>query len=169
MKTNDLYLEYARVIEMCKGTALEDKPWECVKLGEGTMTKHPNFIFPDVYSFAVSILEDKPLFIKDRLYSRTNFNEYLVMNVDNTFIAFCSHDDHVEKEDIHKELTWQPPAKKRTFKLDGVELPCPLNSDKKVMLNAFSISTSQGSNNFFFDTHEEMEETRKALCELLSK
>ena len=32
MKTEDLYLEYARVIKMCEGT--EVRPWECIR-GKG--------------------------------------------------------------------------------------------------------------------------------------
>ena len=38
MNQKDLYIEYARVIEMCQGTALEDTPWACVK-SEGNSTQ----------------------------------------------------------------------------------------------------------------------------------
>lgn len=71
MKTNDLYTEYARVIEMCKGTALEDKPWKCVKKTSPTFmfySSHPAFNENEQHEFAVAILEDKPVFIGDELY-----------------------------------------------------------------------------------------------------
>ena len=57
MKTEDLYLEYARVIKMCEGTNV--KPWDCVKnsLRPGRYDDHPTFTLPpDSYMFA-----DKPV------------------------------------------------------------------------------------------------------------
>lgn len=57
---NELYLEYARCINMCKGT--EAKPWEFVRLVDisGKFDKHPRFeSSPDCYKFAIFILEGK--------------------------------------------------------------------------------------------------------------
>ena len=45
MKTEDLYLEYARVIKMCEGTSA--KPWDCIKGKNGyyfcNFNTHPEF------------------------------------------------------------------------------------------------------------------------------
>lgn len=43
MNQNDLYIEYARTIEMCKGTALENTPWVCVKCEGGRSGMSPGF------------------------------------------------------------------------------------------------------------------------------
>lgn len=111
MNKNDLYIEYARVIEMCKGTSFEHKPWVCVKLKELRLDNHPRFInHSESYQFAIAILEDKPVFAGDTLYDKENGRKYIASSVT-----------------IFKFLTWQPPKTKRTFVLNGVELPCPVD------------------------------------------
>ena len=74
MNTNDLYLEYPRVIRMCKGTALEDTPWKCVRAkirGALFTCDHPFFNGdPKGYTFAVGVLDNKPVFVGDSIYSK---------------------------------------------------------------------------------------------------
>ena len=109
MQQNDLYIKYARVIEMCKGTALESTPWLCVKYDGEVMFRHPAFdVTPKYYEFAIAILEDKPVFVGDTLYHKETGKKYIVSSIT-----------------VFKFLTWQPPKPKRTFMLNGVELPCP--------------------------------------------
>lgn len=110
MNQNDLYIKYARVIEMCKGTALESTPWLCVKYDGEVMFRHPAFdVTPKYYEFAIAILEDKPVFVGDTLYHKETGKKYIVSSIT-----------------VFKFLTWQPPKPKRTFELRGVELPCPV-------------------------------------------
>lgn len=112
MNQNDLYIKYARVIEMCKGTALENAPWLCIKLyGVGGLTSHPSLTHdPEHYEFAIAILEDRPVFVGDTLYHPCGAK----------WIVVGSTDDLTG-------MTWQPPKPKRTFMLKGVELPCPVD------------------------------------------
>ena len=106
-----IYIEYARVIEMCKGTALEDKPWLCVKFnGTGLFDTHPGFTSdPELYEFAIAILEDKPVFVGDSLYHPSGA-KWIVGDTDDL-----------------TGMSWQPPKPKHTFMLNGVELPRPVD------------------------------------------
>ena len=110
MNQNDLYIEYARGIEMCKGTALESKPWVCVKWDGEVFDEHPAFdAEPELYEFAIAILEDKPVFVGDSLYHPSGA-KWIVGDTDDL-----------------TGMSWQPPKPKRTFELRGVELPCPVD------------------------------------------
>lgn len=114
MDQNDLYIEYARVIGMCKGTAFEDKPWVCVKWDGEVFDEHPAFdAEPELYQFAIAILEDKPVFPGDILYLKSSGLEYVA--------------DKYTTASAVSGMTWQPPKPKRTFMLNGVELPCPVD------------------------------------------
>ena len=129
MNTTNLYLKYAEIIKMCEGTALEDKPWKCVKTLVETFAlahnTHPSFSKPSSqYEFAVAVLEDKPVFIGDVIYHKNLFDKQFIvsysgdaLNGENYGIDLCN---------IPTYASWQPVVPKRTFKLNGVELPCPL-------------------------------------------
>lgn len=53
---NELYTGYAKVIEMCKNTVLEDFPWKGVTAGLNGFSHHPTFMgHPSTYKFATSI------------------------------------------------------------------------------------------------------------------
>lgn len=114
MNQNDLYIEYARVIEMCKGTALEDTPWLGVRFNESEFYDHPRFdTLVENYQFAVAILEDKPVFVGDILYLKASGLEYVA--------------DKYTTASAVSDMTWQPPKPERTFMLNGVDLPCPVD------------------------------------------
>lgn len=77
---NELYLEYARCINMCKGT--EVKPWECVlvKLFGSSLYRRENMHLafdgdPEIYKFAVFLLDGKPVFPGDILYLMRDGNK----------------------------------------------------------------------------------------------
>jgi len=114
MKREDLYLEYARVIKMCEGT--EVKPRDCVKFsGLDIFGDHPAFdCVPNDYEFAVTILEGKPVFIGDTVYHKQLGAEVTISTGDLV-------------DDFEYNFTLQPPKPKRTFMLNGVELPCPVD------------------------------------------
>jgi len=113
--SNELYLEYAKAIEMCKGTRLEECPWQCVKVTGGVrLEEHPFFMNSShLYEFAVAVLEDKPVFIGDTLYSKIDGEE-------------CPVHVHGGRIKLLTDvLTWS--KKKRTFEINGIELPCPVD------------------------------------------
>lgn len=70
MKKSDLFREYARVIDLCEGTKV--KPWECVRIDNGiyhTYKDHPSFnTEPERYTFALAIVDDRPVFKNDYIY-----------------------------------------------------------------------------------------------------
>lgn len=136
MKTlRELNLEYwGRVHDMCKGTNV--KPWECLKYKHvpNGFSGHPDFVKHDIYEdylSAVLILEDKPVFVGDKVYIKNNrypdvnweLFEYWKLGI----------------ATLSKDWTWVPPAKKRTFTLNGVELPCPKPDFQKEKDWAFEV------------------------------
>ena len=127
MNQKDLYIEYARVIEMCKGTALENTPWLCVKFkGTCIFDAHPRFDSdPELYKFAIAILEDRAVFVGDKIYAKTTKEiEYTV--TEKWAVAYGYREyPHCEIDD--KKFSWQLPKPKRMFTLNGVELPCPVD------------------------------------------
>lgn len=103
----DLMREYVRVADMCKGTPLENKPWECVKVSNMTLFKaHPDFNQNSRdYKFALAILEGRPVFVGSKLYYKdTSF-----------LVAYCS-----EKQSF-ADCSWTPPTPKRTFTMEFTE------------------------------------------------
>ena len=92
------------------------KPWECVKINGTVMIHQPDFkCDPNCYTFAITILEGKPVFVGDKLYSKSDGSEFI----------FGQNTDFYD-------ATLTPPPKKRTFILNGVELPCPGETRKFV-------------------------------------
>lgn len=68
MKKVDLYLKYAEVIKMCRGTALEDTPWRMVKQYGEVAFNHPTFDSNiEDYEFAITVIEGRPVFKGDVL------------------------------------------------------------------------------------------------------
>lgn len=110
MNQNDLYIEYARIIKMCKGTALEDTPWLGVRFNGSEFYDHPRFdTLVENYQFAIAILEGRPVFVGDSLYHPSGA-KWIVGDTDDL-----------------TGMSWQPPKPKRMFTLNGVELPCPVD------------------------------------------
>lgn len=119
MNTNDLYLEYARVIEMCKGTELEDTPWACVRWRWKMSVEwfdfpgHPNFsetnpsIFRKDVDFAVAVLEGRPVFVGDTIYGK-----------DSGVMQIIQKDSAIIWKLTSEYYTWTPPTPKRTFTRD---------------------------------------------------
>ncbi|MBY0484581.1 hypothetical protein [Nitrosomonas sp.] len=119
MKKSDLYREWARVLDMCDGTKV--KPEECWGYmglkSDGKL--EPSFNEPPLenYFFAVAILEDKPVFVGDGIYHKSGL--YTVIGI-NTRIMCIS------------DYSWNPP--KKTFLLNGEELPCPISGKARSRL-----------------------------------
>ena len=90
------------------------KPWECVLVNKSKLSKHPDFLYnPENYTFAITILEGKPVFVGDKIYGK-NVGKHMTV-------------DKYDASNITEDCcTWTPPPKKLTFMLNGVELPCPV-------------------------------------------
>jgi len=67
MKRSDLYREWARVLDMCEG--VDVAPNACVRFA-GTELLDPSLFNanPEQYSFALAIVEGRPVFAGDVLY-----------------------------------------------------------------------------------------------------
>ena len=114
MKKSDLYREWARVLDMCEGLNIKQSIiWRCVKVEGMPLNEEPRFIFHSSrYSFAIAILEDKPVFVGDKVYSKFDGME---LRVDPSGFDWAT-------------VSWNPP--KKTFMLNGEELPCPDRSNE---------------------------------------
>ena len=147
MKAEDLYLEYARVIKMCEGTAV--KPWHCIKVdGRDIFEDHPIFdSHPNYYEFAVAILEGKPVFIGDTVYHKQSGIERII-----------SKSDLVD--DFENNFTWQQPKQKRTFMLNDIELPCPIDGVGPYPISVRGIT-------FYFNSAEDRSATYNAIIDTL--
>ena len=123
MKTKtqrELNLEYwGRVHDMCdaynKQHGTNIKTQQCVKHRGNVWNlpiKHP--VFDDKnYDLAVAIIEGKPVFVGDKIYTKRTGQDITVTE------GFLSAID----------CTLTPPKKKRTFDLNGQKLPCPSNNE----------------------------------------
>lgn len=113
----ELYLEYARCINMCKGTDV--KSWECVRYARKMDADieyrwHPRFESDSkCYKFAIFILEGKPVFLNDKVYAKDTGTEYVI-----------KYPDGFNWQNM---TTWTPSRRNHTFMLNGVELSCPVS------------------------------------------
>jgi hypothetical protein len=117
----DLFREYARVIDMCEGT--EVYPAQCVKINGIPCVLTPTFENSENnYSFALAIVEGKPVFDGDELFSDLSSQK------DRHLIAARLSGNRIMMTDggifCLSDLSWNPP-KRKTFMLNGEELPMP--------------------------------------------
>ena len=148
MKKSDLHREWARVMDMCEGTNIN--PWQCVRQPR-TKELHrtdrmPDFSMrPEDYEFAVAILKDKPVFAGDLIYHKIENMPYKV--------RWC--DGLINDND----WAWNPP--KKTFMLNGEELPCP-DGNK----GGYQISLLSGRH--YFSNFHDAQKVANAFDKLLS-
>lgn len=105
------------------------KPWKCVKTPCVMYENHPGFVLKDdnEYTFALTILYDdklkehRPVFVGSELY----YKERLI-----TVDGRMKGEDYLRDGLLNSYetglLSWNPPTPKRTFKLNDLELPCPV-------------------------------------------
>ena len=149
MKKSDLFREWARVIDMCEGTGVE--PIECLRIdGTPCRLKNPRFNDdPECYTFAVSILEGKPLFVGDEVYWKNTGEQFewakrLLINA----------------ERYQEQLTRTPPE--RTITLNGEKLPKP-DSDGRFCLYVVGFSEHR----HYFKNAEDLIKVDDAIYKLL--
>ena len=145
----ELVLEYwGRVYDMCDaynkqhGTSI--KPQQCVKHcgGKWNLKEHPMFD-GHKYDLAVAIIEDTPVFVGYKIYTKRTGQGITVTE------GFLSAIDY----------TLTPPKKKRTFDLNGQQLPCPSKDDNYPLeiLGEF----------YYFESREDRNKVAKAINDLL--
>ena len=110
------------------------KPCECVRSASSKLPyeSHPQFSEESIYyQFAVAILYDeqagvhRPVFPEDRLYNKVCEGIEYIAKEDGLQVVGSSSLIRVWKNGMHRNLTWHKPEPKRTFEINGVELPCP--------------------------------------------
>ena len=155
MKTKtqrELNMEYwGRVHDMCDaynkqhGTSIE--PQQCVKYYGNVWDlpiKHP--VFDDKnYDLAVAIIDDTPVFVGDKIYSKRTGQGITVTE------GFLSAIDY----------TLTPPKKKRTFDLNGKQLPCPSEDYDESVLELLG-------EHYYFESIEDRNEVAREIIKLLN-
>lgn len=112
MTRASLFREYARVIEMCDG--LDVDPNACVR-GGGTSSSFekagtPAFTSNCEYTFALCILENKPVFAGDRLYYGEHSGTATACHDD---MLFTRSDSGVPFGNMTDKFSWNPPVPER--------------------------------------------------------
>ena len=130
-------------------------PWLCVTAFKGDIfDDHPLFnCDPGCYTFALTVLEKRPLFKDDSVYWKEDGKLFIW--------------ERGEISDYSKCLTWTPPTpkvtpKKRTFMLNGKELNSPVNKGKGDYL------TRVAGNEFYFTNYDDRNALDNILYELLT-
>ena len=147
----ELKLEYwGRVHEMCdsynKQHGTNIRPQRCVKYYGNVWDlpiKHP--VFDDKnYDLAVAIIEDTPVFVGGKIYSKRTGQGITLTE------GFLSAIDY----------TLTPPKKKRTFDLNGKKLPCPGEDYDESVLELLG-------EHYYFDSIEDRNEVAREIIKLL--
>ncbi len=150
----DLMREYVRVSDMCdaynKEHGADVKPWRGIKRLDGDIFfDHPKFHEGFTgYTFAMAILEGKPLFCGDIVYSKSSALKMII--VQSTKYHFNT--DY---------WTLKPHEDKRTFTLNGVELPCPVDE-------GFGSLFEFMGDVFFFSDRVDRNKVARAIHDLLT-
>jgi hypothetical protein len=158
MKKSDLHREFARVLDMCDGMSIS--PFDCVKYF-GTRGLPLDFVNdPHHYQFALAIVEGKPVFEGDELYvtdapnRKVKVKEAAICSVSMTDGSFWAPDQ------IKQRLSWNPP--KRTFLLNGEELPLPEGGGCEYFLRSTSLPRDT-----YWKNPEDRDKVEQAIIKLL--
>lgn len=106
---SDLHRAWANVLDMCAGTKVS--PVDCWNHPGKTERTSPTLgAFPEHYDFAIGIVEDKPVFIGDKLWNIPNNFKFTVTGADlwgeNPRIIGGDRCGRVE------DCSWSPPKPK---------------------------------------------------------
>ena len=149
----ELNLEYwGRVYNMCdaynKQHGTNTQPQQCVKHGGYIWDSKVHPVFDGTkYDLAVAIIDDTPVFVGDKIYTKRTGQEITVTE------GFLSAIDY----------TLTPPKKKRTFDLNGKQLPCPSNNEfcDTYMLDIIGV-------NYYFESMEDRNIVARELLNLIA-
>lgn len=159
----ELVLEYwGRVYDMCDaynkqhGTSI--KPQQCVKHcgGKWNLKEHPMFD-GHKYDLAVAIIEGKPVFVGDKIYTKDKGLERIITGRSQIIGHIFTNAGPRDMDN----LTLTQPKKKRTFELNGNQLPCP-----ETDLCGFTISLF--GHNFYYEKYEDVNKVERAIFDMLN-
>ena len=142
----ELFLEYCgRVYDMCdaynKQHGTNIKPQDCVKYDANVLESTTQTVFYGTkYDLAVAIIDDTPVFVGDKIYTKRTGQEVTVSE------GFLSAIDY----------TLTPPKPKRTFDLNGKQLPCPETAPCGFTLSLFG-------HNFYYEEYEDVNKVERAI------
>lgn len=145
---------WGETVPMARAAGID--PWLCVKHRGMVCKEHPAFTSePEAYTFAPTVLEGKPVFIGDKLWSKFQNRQYVM---DDKFVS------------DPQNWTWTPPTasctpKKRTFMLGGREFNSPFAPCKnhKDTIHYFDV----GDMRVVFDNESDRDELHDYLVDLL--
>lgn len=169
MKTYEQLMQHYWGVIVPMAEAAGINPWECVRYRYGTLKTHPEFKSEsNCYTFSLTVLEKRPVFVGDKLYDKEAYYELLTVegiNENNTLIATDSTGRKIDEwVTWYEDASWNPPApptKKRTFMLNSVELPCPDKNKGGYQIALIS------SKHFFSDFHD-AQKVANAIDEILT-
>ena len=147
----ELFLEYCgRVYDMCdaynKQHGTNIKPQDCVKYDANVLESTTQTVFYGTkYDLAVAIIDDTPVFVGDKIYTKRTGQEVTVSE------GFLSAIDY----------TLTPPKPKRTFDLNGKQLPCPETAPCGFTLSLFG-------HNFYYEEYEDVNKVERAIFDMLN-
>ncbi|MBP9870635.1 MAG: hypothetical protein KBC53_03945 [Nitrosomonas sp.] len=148
----ELNLEYwGRVHDMCdaynKQHGTNIKPQQCVKhCGDICNFKNAHPMFDgQKYDLAVAIIEDTPVFVWDKIYHKAQ--KHCVPILEGAFY----HPSY---------WTLTPPKEKRTFNLNGKQLPCPSEDYDESVLELLG-------EHYYFESIEDRNEVAREIIKLL--
>ena len=148
----ELNLEYwGRVHDMCdaynKQHGTNIKPQQCVKhCGDICNFKNVHPMFDGhKYDLAVAIIEDTPVFVGGKIYHKAQ--KHCVPILEGAFYD-------------PRYWTLTPPKKKRTFDLNGKQLPCPSEDYDESVLELLG-------EHYYFDSIEDRNEVAREIIKLL--
>lgn len=158
MKTYEQLMKHywGVIVPMAEAAGID--PWKCVRIYGAQSAQHPSFTArSDHYTFALTVLEGKPVFVGDKLYCKNGGDPYVMSN------NFGPHTDWYN-------ATWTPPTKKRTFILGDKELPCPGNGASAAVQISWSINEMNCNNRvFYFNSSEEASLVGNTIDSILRK
>ena len=122
----DLHREWARVLDMCEGTKVNQQDcWKCdgIKRCVEPMLRG----IPKSYSFAIAIVENKPVFIGDELYYTPDGEKVTVTGISSVKTPYGVHLLYVIRNKCGacsepvSSLSWNPPKPKTVLLEVSVE------------------------------------------------
>lgn len=145
------------------------RSWECVRY-RGTkfgFQCHPSdMVLSGHVKFAVAIVEGSPVFVGDTVYDKLLSYPLTVENGDSLIYGTCLRFNELDWD----KISWNPPKKPRTFTLNGVELPCPVEP-KKVRdgSEVHELTMSEHNPPFWFLSKQDRNSVRAAIISILSE
>lgn len=135
-------------------------PWKCVRYCDMPLDHHPIFNGTnDKYTFALTVLEGKPVFVGSLLWNNVYGYAMEVTGFADEIIAYKCTNIELGRVELNI-CTWTPPTKKRTFMLGGRQLNCPVSDE----CDSWFIVAGE---TFFFTTKEDRLAVQQAVREFL--